>query len=118
MKIDRIKATGIELTDAISAVVVKELAALDPMIVRFGPPASAQVEVGKTTQHHNKGPFFRAEINLQVPNRALRAESEHEDLYVAIRDAAQKLFMELAKEKDRHIEGRQAEDKQEEESQA
>jgi ribosomal subunit interface protein len=118
MKIDRIKATGIELTDAISAVVVKELDALDPMVARFGPPVSAQVEVGKTTQHHNKGPFFRAEINLQIPNRMLRAESEHEDLYVAIRDAAKTLYMELAKEKDRHVEGRKAEETPAEDGQA
>lgn len=108
MKIDRIKATGIELTDAITATVVKELEALDPLVARFGPPTSAQVEVSRTTQHHNKGLIFRAEINLVIPHRTLRAEADHEDLYAAIRAAANTLYQEMAKEKDRHVEERQA----------
>lgn len=118
MKIDRVKATGIELTDAISEVIVKELDALDSMVARFGPPVSAQVEVGKTTQHHNKGPFFRAEINLTIPNKILRAEAEHEDLYVAVKEATKILYMELAKEKDKHVDGRQAEGQPVEDDQA
>ena len=70
---------------------------------------------GKTD---DKGPFFRAEINLTIPNRMLRAVSEHEDLYVAIRDAAKILYQDLAKEKDRHVEGRKAEETPVEDGQA
>jgi len=102
MKIDRIKGTGIELTDAIRAAVEEHVMSLDPMTARFDGASSADVEVGKTTQHHHTGPFFRAEINLSVPGKLLRAEAEHEDLYTALKDAVKKLHNELAKEKDRH----------------
>lgn len=97
MKINRIKATQIELTDAIRDAVVSELASLDPMVERYGEAASADVEVGKTTQHHHKGEVFRAEVNLQVPGTLLRAEDENEDLYVAIKNVVGKLHRELDK---------------------
>jgi len=100
MTINRIKGTGIELTDAIKDAVETELALLDPMVERWGDAASADVEVGKTTQHHHKGEIFRAEVNLQIPGKLLRAEDENEDLYVAIKNVGDTLRRELNKEKE------------------
>lgn len=100
MTINRIKGTGIELTDAIKDAVESELATLDPMIERWGDAVSADVEVGKTTAHHHKGDIFRAEVNLQIPGKLLRAEDDNEDLYVAIKNVADKLGRELNKEKE------------------
>ena len=100
MKINRIKGTGIDLTDAIKDAVESEMATLDPMLERWGDAASADVEVGKTTQHHHKGDIFRAEVNLQIPGKLLRAEDENEDLYVAIKNVADTLSRELNKEKE------------------
>ena len=99
MTINRIKGTDIDLTDAIKAAVERELAALDPMLERWG-ASSADVEVGRTTQHHNKGEVFRAEVNLQIPGKLLRAEDENEDLYVAIKNVSKTLARELNKEKE------------------
>ena len=100
MKINRIKGTGIDLTDAIKAAVENELAALDPMVERWGEAVSADAEVGKTTNHHQKGEIFRAEVNLSIPGKLLRAEDENEDLYIAIKNVADTLVRELNKEKE------------------
>ena len=100
MTINRIKGTGIELTDAIKDAVEAELAMLDPMVERWGDAVSADVEVGKTSNHHQKGEIFRAEVNLQIPGKLLRAEDENEDLYVAIKNVGGTLQRELNKEKE------------------
>lgn len=106
MKLDAIKATNIELTDAIRAAVERELADLEPLTERFGEAASAHVEVGKTTRHHQKGDLFRAEINLKIPGKLLRAESEEEDLYVAVNRTGDELRRQLKEEKERRIDQR------------
>lgn len=102
MTIDRIKATGIELTDAIKDAVEKDLAALEAMTERFGDAAAVDVEVGKTTNHHHKGEIFRAEMNLHIPGKTIRVEETAEDLYAAIKEAARTLGREVVKEKERH----------------
>jgi len=102
MKIDRIKATNIELTDAIRAAVEAEVMSLAPLAGRFDGAATAQVEVGKPSNHHHTGDVFHAEINLTIPGKLLRAEAEGPDLYVVIKDATKRMHTELAKEKDKH----------------
>jgi ribosomal subunit interface protein len=44
----------------------------------------AKIEVGRTTRHHRKGEVFRAEINLPLPAKLLRAEEVSENLHTAI----------------------------------
>lgn len=100
MTINKIKGTNIDLTDAIKDAVESELATLDALVERWGDAASADVEVGKTSEHHHKGEIFRAEVNLTIPGKLLRAEDENEDLYVAIKNVADTLQRELVKEKE------------------
>jgi ribosomal subunit interface protein len=102
IKIDAIKATHIELTDAIRTAVEDELAALEPMAERYGDAVSVHVEVGKTTQHHHKGEVFLAEFNLKIPGKLLRAEVVEEDLYAAIHAAGNDLHRQLKDDKERH----------------
>lgn len=102
MTIDRIKATGIELTDAIKDAVEKDLASLESMTARFGDGVSVDVEVGKTTNHHHKGEIFRAEMSLRIPGKTIRVEETAEDLYAAIKEAVRTLGREVVKEKERH----------------
>ncbi len=103
MQLDAIKATNIELTDAIRAAVDSTLANLGPLTERFGDAVHAHVEVGKTTQHHHKGDIFRAEVNLKIPGKVLRAESETDDLYKSIDAVEDALKRQLAEEKDRFL---------------
>lgn len=44
----------------------------------------SKIEVGLTSRHHQKGRIHRAEINLPLPGKFLRAEEEAEDLHTAI----------------------------------
>lgn len=81
MKIN-IKATGIELTPAISDYVHKKLSALGKYIANAD--AVVQVEVGRTTQHHKTGEVFKAEVHVRGAGLDLYAVSEHSDLYAAI----------------------------------
>src|SRR3989339_496304 len=82
-----IKTKGIELTEAIRSAVEQRLAKLESELERFGTAVSLEAVVGKTTEHHNKGPFFRAELRVGLPGKFVYAEAEDEDLYVAIREA-------------------------------
>ncbi len=84
MKVISTKATGIELTDAIANYVNEKLAAIEKLTQDFEPVVEVLIEVGKTTKHHNKGPFFYAEMTLRIPGEVLRASHEAEDLYEAI----------------------------------
>ena len=102
MQINRIKGTNMELTEAIKAAVTAELSSLDGRVERWSEAASADVEVGRTTHHHHKGEVFRAEVNLAIPGKLLRAEHVAEALYVAIRQVVETLERELEKEKGIH----------------
>ncbi len=82
MKIN-IKATGIELTGAISEYVEKKVSSLDKYL-ESNQDAVIQVEVGKSTHHHKSGDVFRAEIHIQGAGLNLYADSEQSDLYAAI----------------------------------
>lgn len=78
-----IKATGVELTNALSSYVNEKLGYLDKLTTKYQ-DTQANVEIGKTTKHHKSGEFFFAEINLHVDGKVLREKVHDEDLYAAI----------------------------------
>ena len=82
MKIN-IKATGIELTPAITSYVEKKISALEKYVGNTA-DIVAQVEVGKSTQHHKHGDVFRAEVHVTGAGLDLYAVSDQPDLYAAI----------------------------------
>ncbi len=78
------KLTNIKPTGAINKYVEKKFAHLDKFLERVGTPRDCAIEIGKTIKHHKNGKFFRAEADLVLPRRVLRAEAEAYDLYSAI----------------------------------
>ncbi|MBP7846441.1 MAG: HPF/RaiA family ribosome-associated protein, partial [Candidatus Pacebacteria bacterium] len=56
-----------------------------------------EVEIGRTTKHHNSGDIFKAEINLTQPgSKQVYAMAEEVDLYTAIdvvRDEAERVIV-------------------------
>jgi len=84
IKIDNIKATNMELTPAISDYINKKIEMLEKFVDPNDTSVSANIEVGKTTEHHQQGDVFRAEINFSIGGKQFRAVSETEDLYAAI----------------------------------
>ncbi len=90
-----LKFTGIEPTDALKAAVDQKLEKINTRVEKHGDAASVEVEIGRTTEHHNKGEVYRAEMRMQIPGGDMYAEAAHEDLYAAIGDAAEGLMRQL-----------------------
>lgn len=91
-----IKATNTELTPAISTYVEEKVLGLDKFIVADDPESVlANVEIGLSTKHHQSGKIYRAEINLHIGGKYIRAVSEQEDLYAAIDDMRDQVSREI-----------------------
>lgn len=89
-----------DLTEAIRQYVEKRLSALEKMCEKYS-PCDVAVEVGKTTQHHQKGDVFFAEFNMTIPGEVVRSTSTTDDLYAAIDDAKDDLKRQLVDRKER-----------------
>jgi putative sigma-54 modulation protein len=101
----RIKATKLELTDAIRkylqdklGIVEKHLGALKVI--------NCDVEIEKAVGGQHKGEIFRAEVNLQVPRQILRVEKTEKDLYKAIDKVKDNLELMIKKHKEKMIDNR------------
>jgi ribosomal subunit interface protein len=95
MRITMVKGTNIPLTDAIKARIDSKAIALGKLTKDFDPAAELKVEVGKSTKHHSKGPYFRAEFQLNVPGSEMRSVTEETDLYQAIDKARDQVRRQL-----------------------
>ena len=97
-----LKATNIELTDAIGTYVDKILTAIEKHVDADDTSVLADIEVGKTSRHHKSGDdIFRAEVNLHTRLGTFRAVSETGDLYAAIDDVKDEISQMLASKKRR-----------------
>ncbi|MCK5096187.1 MAG: ribosome-associated translation inhibitor RaiA [Candidatus Pacebacteria bacterium] len=94
MKIN-VKTTGIELTEALSDYVDDKMGQIEKFIDVNDESVVCNVEIGVSTKHHQSGEIFRAEINMHMSGKDLRAESEKEDLYLAINDAKEEIVEEV-----------------------
>jgi ribosomal subunit interface protein len=101
-----LKATGMEWTPSLKAFVEKKFGALERFVRRFDTEGAVElrVEIGKVTQHHNKGEVFRAEANLHLPKKLLRAEEFAEDVRVAVDRLYHILEVEIGKYKTKFVE--------------
>ena len=95
-----LKTKGFDLTAAIEIYLREKLDSLDKLLPQ-DESISADVELMKTTNHHNKGDIFRAEVNLAVPGRLIRSVSEEWDLRVAIDAVKDELQREIAGRKEK-----------------
>ncbi len=101
IQINKIKSTNIELTDAISSFVDSRVRALEKFVAPDDSSASVDIEVGKTTGHHNKGDIFKAEFNFQMGGKNFRVVDENTDLYAAIDKAKEEMIKTLRRNKGR-----------------
>jgi len=101
MKIS-IKATNLDSTPALKEYVEDKIGALGKFIKRWDLEGAVEIwlEVGRTTKHHNKGDVFRAEADLRLPGKILRAEEQDSDVRVAIDRVRDKLKREIEKYKE------------------
>lgn len=96
-----IKATGMELSEAIRSYVETKIAMLEKYCDLNDTSIRATVEVGRTTRHHHTGDVFRAEIQLHCAGKNFRAEAETSDLYAAIDEMKDEMTRELTASKDK-----------------
>ncbi len=105
MRITELHATNVDMTDAMNAYATEKVMSLERVAQRFE-PCDAAIEVGKTSEHHNKGDVFFAEINMTIPGRALRARVVTDDLYAAIDQAKDDMKRQLVDVKDKMVSDR------------
>lgn len=95
-----IKATNIKLDKSVYDYIEEKIGGLGKFLKNTEPDLiKARVEVGKTTNHHQRGDIWRAEINLGLPGRLLRAEAEREDIFMAITDIKDEIQRQIKKYK-------------------
>jgi putative sigma-54 modulation protein len=90
-----LKTTGIELTSALQDYVDEKIGQIEKFLDPSDESVLCDVEIGVSTKHHQSGEIFRAEINLHIAGGDLVAESEKEDLYVAINEAKEQVAREV-----------------------
>jgi putative sigma-54 modulation protein len=93
-----IKATGMELTDAIRQYVDEKF---DDLTKFFDNIQKMDVDIGMNSSHHNKGKIYYAEVNVHVPGNDIRVVKEAEDQYKAIDKVKDHLKSELKELKDK-----------------
>src|SRR4051812_13383731 len=96
----QIQTTGITLTEAISDYTSKRMDAITDLL-KDDTTVKCDVELGRTTQHHNKGDIFRAEIHIVGKGKDLYASSEEEDLYKAIDMVRDEMLREIKSSKEK-----------------
>ena len=100
MKIN-IKATGIELTPAISNYVHKKLAMIEKHIEGKNKDVVAQVKVAKVTEHHKLGDIFRAEVHIVGGGLDIYTEEETEDIFSSIDKVKDEIILQFS-----HLKGK------------
>ena len=98
----KIKATNIVLTDYLSKLVDQKIKKIEKLLPDV-PDLIIEVEIGKTTKHHQKGDLFRAEVQVELPpgGKMLRAVSKKEDFSSALTDAKKELEVQIKKHKEK-----------------
>jgi putative sigma-54 modulation protein len=94
-----IQTKNIEMTDGIRDYVEKKLKGLDRFANTTESQLQIQVEVGRTSNHHESGDVFMAEINLGINGKQFYAVSKKEELYAAIDEVKNEITRQMKKSK-------------------
>ena len=82
-----IKGTNLELHEDLKAYANEKIGGLKKFIENDNINENsiiARVELAKTTQHHQQGDIYKAEVNLQFPGKMIRSVDESDDIYKSI----------------------------------
>lgn len=98
-----IKYSNLDSTAAIEKYVLDKIGSLEKLFQRLDSKniPQVQVEIARTTKHHQKGPVFRAECNLELPGKLLRAVHEDWNIRRAIDEVKHQLREEINKYKEK-----------------
>lgn len=102
MKIN-LKSTNLAVTPEISDYLDKRLEAAEKFLPKDYGACMADVELGRTTRHHQTGDIFRAEVNILIGKKSFRAVSENQDLFSAIDAVKDEITRALGADKGKRI---------------
>lgn len=91
------------MTPSLKSFVEMKLSPISKRVKKFDILGQAEMwlELARTTRHHHRGPVFRAEADLRLPRKILRAVHEDRDIRMAINRLRVKLELEIEKYKTR-----------------
>lgn len=101
-----IKGTNLELHNDLKEYVNEKIGGLKKFIENDNVDSNsiiARVELAKTTQHHQHGDIYRAEVNLQLSGKMLRSVEESDDIYKSIDNVKDELREMINNYKDEKI---------------
>ena len=88
----QIKATNMDLSDAISTFIDDKLLSVGKVIDISDESVLCEVEIGKSSNHHNSGDIYRAEINITILGVLYRAVANKDELQNAILEARDEII--------------------------
>lgn len=101
-------STNLDLTPSLKNYIEIKFGSLSRFVKRFDKEGAAEIriEVSRTTRHHRKGSVFRAEADLRLPGKMLRAEARNRDIRLAINEVKDELQLQIRKYRTKHSAGR------------
>lgn len=94
-----IKYTNLDSTLAIEEYIKEKIGSLEKFVHGMDQKgvAEAFVEIARTTKHHQKGDVFRAECDLKLSGKILRASHEDWDVRLCVDEVRQEIEQQLKK---------------------
>ena len=108
-----IKTTNLKLNQALKNFIEEKIGSLEKFSKIFQnnyygdflgkgkPKVETWVEIGRTTLHHKKGPFFSAKCQMRFPGKSLRSIARSKDLKLAITEVKDELQRQLKQYKNK-----------------
>jgi len=93
-----IQFSNVDSTDALKSYAYDKINGLQKY---FDNIQQADINIGRTTNHHQKGDVYYAEVNLHVPGDMIRVRKKTTDLYKAIDKVRDHMTVELKEFKDK-----------------
>jgi ribosomal subunit interface protein len=98
-----LKATGMDLTDAIRDYVESKTSNLEKLLSKVEADVLVEFEVAKTTNHHNNSEdLFRAECRVTFSGKDFYVAKEEGDLYAAIDLVTDSVFRDVRQDRDKN----------------
>lgn len=89
--------------EAVKEKIMQKLNALEKLVLSAGQPNEMRVQLEKMNYFEPKGSVFRCEINVRVPGKILRAESEKTDILAAATETKNTMERLLKDYKEKHF---------------
>ena len=98
-----LKATNITVTDEVREYLDKRLASLEKLFPFDDPSVMVDIELGRSTKHHQSGDIFFAEITIHHGKETFRSVSNRSDIQSAIDNMRDDIAGELSAKRGKEL---------------